>query len=670
MEPKWWRGYPWRLIQTNLREIDMADIRADEYVRQLQAFGATVAMINTSGIIASYPTKLDFHFQSPYLTGDSLADIIAMCHSAGIRVIARMDLSKVRREIYETHPEWAFRTADGEIVDYNGDVHVCVNSDYQQEYALAIIRETVERLDVDGVYFNMGGFVQRDYSYRYYGICHCRSCREKFRAAYGHDLPEKNGLSSAAYRAYLLFQKSVMEDQEETVRQTLDSVRPGLCATRAGLEGFSRLEANTAIDRPLPRWQYEAANNTKWIVCSCGDNKVSSNSCVDFIDFPARHMAVSPAQQKLRLYQSLAQGGALDYYIIGRLDNHSDKSGYEAVKEVFAFHKANEPSFRGLRPCSDIMLVRDEEGCEDEYRGWYRLLAENHFLFDAVDKSILDRRRLNDYRLVILPDCPYISAKLAAELDQFVADGGKLLSVCRSATGDEKFNRLEKPSLQCLGVEDALIVRDDMRGSYFSLEPGKFPSLPDTGMIYLDKTYIYGRYAADCSLHGKLVPPQPFGPPERCYTNRTTNHPCFTVRKYHGGTAVFLGWKPGAFYYRQGYAGYLAFAKDLLREYLREEPAGGDLPEMVELAVHRNEQDGFHLLTMINNSGHFGLSFFEPVTLYRRTIELPWESRVNKVLSLSLRKELAFRQEERRLVISLDELSMFDALRIEYSKLT
>jgi len=124
---EWWQTKQWRLIQTNLREIDMLDIDADRVVADLQAFQANVLMINAAGIIASYPTELPFHFQSPYLQGDSLLDILEACHAADIRVIARTDFSKVRRPLYEQHPDWAYRTASGEIVDYNGDVHVCIN---------------------------------------------------------------------------------------------------------------------------------------------------------------------------------------------------------------------------------------------------------------------------------------------------------------------------------------------------------------------------------------------------------------------------------------------------------------------------------------------------------------------------------------------------------------
>src|SRR5262245_48414869 len=109
----WWRTYPWREIQTNLREIDMIDIRADQVVADLRRFQATLLMINAAGIIASYPTELPYHFQSPYLSGDSLQQIITACHAAGIRVVARTDFSKVRYPIYEMHPEWAYRTASG-----------------------------------------------------------------------------------------------------------------------------------------------------------------------------------------------------------------------------------------------------------------------------------------------------------------------------------------------------------------------------------------------------------------------------------------------------------------------------------------------------------------------------------------------------------------------------
>ena len=213
----WWAKKNWRMIQTNLREIDMQDIRADQVVADLQDFKANGLMINAAGIIASYPTKLPFHFQSPYLTGDSLQDIIAACHVADIRVVARTDFSKVRRPIYEMYPDWASVTHDGRVIDYNGDVQVCLNGNYQQDYALRIIEELLTTHEFDGIFFNMGGYKTSDYSGKYYGICHCENCKRLFGEMFGLDLPKVEDASDPVMRKYRIFQQRTLKIHHEKV---------------------------------------------------------------------------------------------------------------------------------------------------------------------------------------------------------------------------------------------------------------------------------------------------------------------------------------------------------------------------------------------------------------------------------------------------------------------
>jgi hypothetical protein len=69
----------------------MCDVDAERFVADLQSFHVTSVLLNTAGIIASYPTLLPFQTQSAHLQGDSLAEIIAACHRADIRVLARTD---------------------------------------------------------------------------------------------------------------------------------------------------------------------------------------------------------------------------------------------------------------------------------------------------------------------------------------------------------------------------------------------------------------------------------------------------------------------------------------------------------------------------------------------------------------------------------------------------
>ncbi len=57
-DTRWWETFPWRMVQTNLREIDMADMDAKSYVDELKQYHATVVTLNAAGIIASYPTDV------------------------------------------------------------------------------------------------------------------------------------------------------------------------------------------------------------------------------------------------------------------------------------------------------------------------------------------------------------------------------------------------------------------------------------------------------------------------------------------------------------------------------------------------------------------------------------------------------------------------------------
>jgi len=662
----WWSGKPWRLIQTNLREIDMLDIEAERYVEELQKFKANIVMINTSGIIASYETDLPFHFQSPYLKGDSLQQIIDACHRAGIRVIARTDFSKVRKPIYEAHPEWAYVSPQGQIVDYNGDIHVCVNSEYQQRYALDIMVETVTKLDVDGIFFNMGGYQTRDYSGNYYGICHCDNCRRKFASMFDAPLPTVEDPQDPLYQKYMLFKKATLREHHEKVYRFLKEVRPDLCIANhlEFNDGFIRQESNTAIDRPLPHWQYSASDNTKWAVCSY-PGMISSNTTVDFIDFPYRHVAVSPHQQELRLAQNLANGGALDYYLIGRLDNHEDRSGFEKIKRMFHYHEANEKEYTHLESAAQIALLHGRDGNVREFRGWFRFLTENHFPFDTLMVESDYHLPWDRYKLIIVPDYQPLSDELAARLDQFAANGGTVVSVSRSGFLDDVYRKRETPALQCLGLQRIKNVRSDMTSTYFKFESKQgFPRFADTDLLYFYGNYVYAEYKDDVQSFMKLIPPHWYGPPERCYYTTVTDHPGYTVHRYGIGQGIYIPWEPGTVFYRQGYPNTTDFIADLLEHTAGVEPIKGNLSPMVEATLFRQTNDQAHLLHLVNGSGHFGVSFFESVVMHNVQVKLPWPQAPRSVTSLVSGQTCRFDWRDGVLEIQVDKLNLFEAIKI------
>ncbi len=665
----WWDDRPWRMIQTNLRQIDMVDIDADRFVADLRSFKATNVLFNCAGIIASYPTAHPYHFQSPFLQGDSLERIIAACHAADIRLLARTDFSKVRRALYEAHPEWAFRTAADDIVDYNGDVHACLLGDYQQRYALEIIEELLTHYEVDGIFFNMGGFQTRDYSGVDHGLCHCQACQRGFRDSYGLALPARVDMSAPVYRKYRLFTAQAVQELTARVHELIHRLRPDIAIDRdyGRRAGFIRQEANTALDRALPHWPYQASSNTKWAVGTYPE-LISTSTTVDFIDFPYRHVTVSPQQQKLRLVQSLANGGQLDWYLIGRLDNHADRSGYEPIRQVFHYHADHEREYQHNQPLADVLLLNDTRTGDDESRGWYRVLTEGHWLFDAPLLETALERDWSGYKAILLPDVRYISDALAHKLDEYVAGGGALISVYRSAFCDEQYEERPAPALDSLGIERVQQLRDDMRSSYLQLQASdhrELPRLADTDLVYLDGPYLYCAYAEDVASRLKLLAPQPFGPPERCYGDTVVDRPGYTVRRSGQGLAIHVPWLPGSLFQRQGYVNTSWFMADLLERVAGVAPLGGNLPEQVEVTRMRN-RDGFELIHLVNTSGHFGVSFFQPVPMHDLAVTMPCERAPVRATCLVTGESCACEHRDGLLTLAIPRLDMFEAIKLEW----
>jgi hypothetical protein len=60
-DANWWLNEPYRLVQTNLREIDARDFDMDVYVESLLDIGANTVLINVGGIVANYYTDLEFY---------------------------------------------------------------------------------------------------------------------------------------------------------------------------------------------------------------------------------------------------------------------------------------------------------------------------------------------------------------------------------------------------------------------------------------------------------------------------------------------------------------------------------------------------------------------------------------------------------------------------------
>jgi hypothetical protein len=631
-EERWWMDAPIRLVQTNLRETDSA-LDVKRLAQQLAEFPANTLLFGMGGIVAHYPTKVAFHYPSPYLPPgrDTFGEMLKEAHARGIRVICRFDFSKAQKPVFDAHPEWFFRKANGEPVIYNGLYSTCINGGYYGEQALKILTEALDRYDIDGLFFNGLGNGTADYSGNPVGLCHCDNCRTRFQARYHRPVPVT---PDAGYRSFMA---SAKQEVVAAISELLHRKRPR-AAFINGSEGITS-ESNTALDRPLPLWPYSASDNVNRARNS-ELSKMAFNLCIGFVAIPYRFVTVPAAEVQLRQFQNMAHGAGPTFVAVGTLDQE-DQSGIIAARAPFQWHAEHEDLYVGQQSAARVLLLH---GRQESYRGFFRMLSEQHIPFAVSDnfKWIDDPSR--DYQLVISSD------GATAELDRYVRRGGRLLA----AGAKEPALRLGK------------VVRKwtETQSAYFRIRDREmFPSLGSTQLLFVNGEYLEMEPAGKPLL--TLIPPSMFGPPEKVHINRVeTDKPGLLLTDYGKGRVAYIPWDVGGLYYEHSSPGHAGLVTDVIDRLL---PAGRQLRTnahpLVEITVMRQPKRGRTIVHFVNLSGHSSTAYFAPVEM--RDIEVELAEDFGHARSAALNQELPVSRDGQYHKFSLPRLGKYDAVVLE-----
>lgn len=618
----WWSEHKFRMIQNNLRDID-GTMNVDLEIAMLKRFHANVVQLGCGGISAFSNTDLVFQKKSPFLEGDKFGELVQKCHDNQIKVIARFDVSKVHESFEETHPEWMQRTKDGSTVHYNDTVITCVNGAYQQEKSLEIIGEILKKYPVDGIFFNMFGYQTIDYSGNEIGICQCDNCKRRFRELFGDTLPYKEDPQDPSFRKYQQFKEITVNELLHKIRTTVKEYSPKIAVSTYCDSGIDiiRCESNTAVDRPLPMWIYSASDNVSSIEGTFA-NKVSSNCSINAADIPYRFMGISDTFNQIRLYENMANGGNLDWCIIGSFEDYPDRSNYKGVETVFRFHETYQDVFDSLHSSSKVLLIQPVApysfGFSEEYRGIFKMLKETHIPFDTIIDVDTEEYR-NDpemYRLIIIPGITKLkSRKLRKALLKTKA------AIIATAGGCSEDSEL----LQKLYGIKELNKHECIRGAYYKTEPKDiFSSFSSQDWIYQDKHYWIADLCGESLTNQEVVlpylSPARFGPPERCYGHTVTEIPGAVI----GPRGINITWEIGALYYTQGYESFKHVFLDLtdhIQKLSSLMPFTTDAHGSIEFLYNQIDENT-NLLQLINLSGFNGVTIGEPVIQRQITISL------------------------------------------------
>jgi uncharacterized lipoprotein YddW (UPF0748 family) len=98
-----------------------------------------------------------------------------------MRLLARIDYSKVSRDVAEEHSEWCYVSHAGELQRHTR-VLVSVRSiaGYYQERIFDVLGEVVRRYPADGFFIKWTTMNEEDYYKRYHGVCHYSACQTRW----------------------------------------------------------------------------------------------------------------------------------------------------------------------------------------------------------------------------------------------------------------------------------------------------------------------------------------------------------------------------------------------------------------------------------------------------------------------------------------------------------
>ena len=671
----WWKANNLRVIQTNLPDYEAATLNPDSLLNDLQSCSANTLLINAGGIMAFYPTQLDFQYTNPHMKPNVLSDVVKKCHEQGIRVIVRFDFSRVHESIFKAHPDWCYVSPKGERI-INTDMYVVsINAPYVQDKAFRIIDEVITKFPVDGIFLNMPGYqVNNPYEGKYHGIDQNEYDKKRF-AEYsnGLTLPIEENKTDPVFQKYLEFKKATVEDWSKRLHELVKSKSDqiAICTYMDKYVDIIRHESQS--NTSLPYWPYTASDNVNNAIHSFPDH-VISNASIQQISFQSRYNAVEPEEVAIRLYENIANGSGLDISMMGDMRGYEDERNYDVIKKIYAHHKKHEPYFGRYTSVANVALIAPGSWPSgepmQEYRGIQLMLKEAHIPFDIIEDAQIENlaEQLKKYKLLILPEITYLSKNAIQVLKQRSEEGTNLI-----ATNRTLFDNPET-LFQLFGAK---IVKKDNDGSGFYLNPDNktvFKRFQKQKMLFWKFNLgLYDLTATDARYLPILAKGRP-GPPEIIGGHDPIGYYAMGLKKHARSKAVILPENLGKLYYMHGYQEHKNILLDAIDLVYPEatQTIRTNAPDRIELilqeyrknvpaTVNKKSSDG-QILHLVNLTGFSGNTYFPPLPVYNLTFKVRSNFKPAKLFSMVSGQPIPFTWKDGFAQFTLPKLESFDGI--------
>lgn len=414
-----------------------------------------------------YPTSVSL--QSPLLKGrDLVKEFTDECLAIGIRPGAYITpfehtpFTTGKPELCQTMPDGTiFEGPSWARTNYWG----CWNTPLLDKMC-EVLEECFSRYPLEAAFYD--GLLSR------HGVCHCPSCKTKFKADTGHDLPKQNDNADPVFREYRAWKDHSLAEACRRVVQAVRVKNPNVqvvsntpaawcnwCAVQP-VEFFDATEFACCEVFPgfmdLKRGGYIHASSVGTMAYSIaytrgqssGFPKVQSYNYAGYVNHGTQLDTMLEAKSSIAMGSVLCMAG------------HRP-----TMKPAFEYIKGMESYMTDVLPVEHVVIAASQDSCNTQHDpnqigiaffedliGSYQLMLDNHVPVEFINDRDLCGEVMNRYGVLLLSDMGYINAKQAESIRNFVAAGGGLIATGRTGMIGIDGKQLEKFELaDLLGVE-------------------------------------------------------------------------------------------------------------------------------------------------------------------------------------------------------------------------
>lgn len=413
-----------------------------------------------------YPSEIHHAAIHPNLQRDLLGEQLKICKANHIKAPVYMPI-QWDQFISENYPQWCMRTKTGQDIvaswskpGYFEDgfyTFLCVNSDYRH-YVFAEVDELQQKYEIDGFFFDIV----------YPRACYCIHCLKKMVAAQV-DIEDEQQVLAFSVESLSAFKKELssrvwQKNPNASIYYNTSHIHPGY---RGFLDAISHIEVESL---PSGGWGYDHFPVVGRYARTL--NKPVMGMTAKFHTYWGDfHSLKNQEALEYECFLTNAMGAFVSVGDQMHPNGELSQAGYQLIGNVFKQLKEVESYSHSIQAITEIAVLNPEESKQDAdlnvgnaLIGATRLLQECGFQFDIIDSH----SNFSDYPLLILVDNYHLSDSIAAKINQYLEQGGKII-----ATGKSPFN----------------ITLTENKLHNFPVKPrGKIPFSPDYLQVSSDYT--------------------------------------------------------------------------------------------------------------------------------------------------------------------------------------